>query len=682
MIPRRMLGPLLYTVLLCTCSGEPSGSSGPSEPSGVKSIVLEATVTTLSALGQKVTITAQGVNAQGEPVPLSQVSWSSTNDSVASVSSAGEVTAHKNGVVKISASAGGVSGEIAITVLQRATRLAMAAAETLFTALGDTVSIVAQAFDSSGAPVSAPVTWSSSQTGIARVSGSGIVTSAGNGSATVTGRIGPVSAVIGFAVQQEPAHVSISGAPGLIRAVGASFDLTAAVRDRNQHPIVSPVVTWDSPDTAVLLISSAGRITTAGVGTATITAHSGPASSTFDVDVMTSRRLPIDPYLATPAAGALWELPVVVIAFIPTADGVNVDVRKAPGFWSLDPMTLDTVEQRVLDFSRRRKMMVEEGSRFHGYKDSAAQPSIGYRVVDYIIVYDIPPAGTHVWPGRAGSPRFFDYFKIFADWGIAATIQQSGVREVWLAESSFDMSFPSYDPAIMDTLDMRVAFESNMSSPTTGDVSNSFRWNDDLPVFGHTYVVYGVSYRRTQAEAVHNVGHQLEAALAYVNWLQDGNTDLFWKQFVGQSALGAFITGRAGWTHMPPNTTSDYDYLNPSPVSSDIEDWRPDGSGARTLVNLNTWASLTYPWPGGPPRDQMAESQWYIYWMQNHPGRGNRIPHGGNWMSNWWAFFGDWDAAISTGLGLYGAQPAATVGSGGYARHVGPPHGTLPVHLE
>jgi hypothetical protein len=327
-------------------------------------------------------------------------------------------------------------------------------------------------------------------------------------------------------------------------------------------------------------------------------------------------------------------------------------------------MSLDSVEQRVLDYSRRRKMMIEQGSRFHGYKDPAALPSIGYRVVEHIIVYDITPPGTRTWPGALGSPRFPDFFRLFADLGLDQLIPQQGIREVWLAESSFDAGFPSYDPAIHDTLDARANFESNMSSPTTGDVSNSFRWNDDLPVYGHTYVLYGINFRRSQAEAVHNVGHQLEAMLSHVNWLQDGNSDLFWKQFVGQSPGGAFITGRAGWTHMPPNTTANYDYLNSTLVPSDIEDWRPDGAGSKTSVNVNTWGSLVYPWPGTTSFSQKTESQWYTYWMQNHPGRGNQIPNGVNWMTNWWAFFGDWDAAITSGLGLYGSQPAAARGSG------------------
>jgi hypothetical protein len=191
-----------------------------------------------------------------------------------------------------------------------------------------------------------------------------------------------------------------------------------------------------------------------------------------------------------------------------------------------------------------------------------------------------------------------------------------------------------------------------MASPTTGDISNSNRDPLDLPVLSHTYTVYGMNFRRTQAEAVHNVGHQLEAMFAYVNQRTEGNTNLFWKQFVGQDAGGAFVTGRAGWTHMPPNTTGHYDYLNATLVKSDIEDWRPDGSGATKPVNVNTWGNLTFPWPGAMEFPQRVETQWYIYWFQSMPGLDNHIPRGSGEMTNWWCFVGDWDRAIRSNAGL------------------------------
>ncbi|HKV40917.1 MAG TPA: hypothetical protein VJX67_17040 [Blastocatellia bacterium] len=65
---------------------------------------------------------------------------------------------------------------------------------------------------------------------------------------------------------------------------------------------------------------------------------------------------------------------------------------------------------------------------------------------------------------------------------------------------------------------------------------------------------------------------------------------------------GSFITGRCGWTHMPPNTTTNYDYENMTSVSSDIEDWTPETVGQTKQVNALTWGSIPYTWPSGEVR--------------------------------------------------------------------------------
>ena len=94
---------------------------------------------------------------------------------------------------------------------------------------------------------------------------------------------------------------------------------------------------------------------------------------------------------------------------------------------------------------------------------------------------------------------------------------------------------------------------------------------------------------------------------------------------------------------------------NLTPVKSDIEDWTPDNSGAKKLVDVNTYGDLPYPWPEADATKipQRIESQWYIYWMQNMPGHGNQIRYGQKQITNWWIFTADWDAAISSSVGLF-----------------------------
>jgi len=464
-----------------------------------------------------------------------------------------------------------------------------------------------------------------------------------------------------------------AGMRDTVRGVGVKFPLRVTGQDALGRRFQVTGARWTSSNLSVATVDSAGVVQARTEGRTEVNATVSGLTARWTADVVRMRRLAVDPYLATPIAGAAWEVPVVLIEYLPTSDGFGLDTLKAPDFYWFNPLSLDSIESMNLALAKRRKMMVEQGSRFRGYRDAAALPSLGYRVVEHIIVYDqIPPHPTKRATDLPGHPRFEDWHAVISNLGLEPLLRQRVVREMWVAWSSFDGNFPSYKPNVQRLEDMRVGWESNMSSPTTGDISNSDRDNADAPVLAHTYIIYGINFRRSQAEAVHNVGHQVESMFSHVARRQDGNDRLFWRDFVGQDAQGAFITGRAGWTHMPPNTVGNYDYLNTALVSSDIEDWRPDNGGTKRQVNVNTWGALTYPWPGAQDFGQRVESQWYTYWFQNFPGRGNRIQHGMNWMTNWWRFVADWDSAIGSGLGLYAPTQAAEMGRGEGARYTVP----------
>jgi len=451
----------------------------------------------------------------------------------------------------------------------------------------------------------------------------------------------------------------VNGSPQLY-GIGSTMTLQANVIDQNGQAINGLDIQWFSTNLNIASVSENGSVTTHAEGVVNIVAGFDSLTDTLSTKVIRVKKIPVDSYLATPIENAIWEIPVAIVAFLPTADGINIDVSKIPLFFNLEPRSLSQIESDILNIFRRKKMAIEQGSRFRGYSDPNARPSIGYRIIEQIIVYDLIPASPHF---EINGVQAADYFTVMTGLGLDSLVNNEGVREIWLTMDSFDIGYPSYDPAVHDLKDRRWIPESNMSSPITGDISNSFRL-PDLPILDHTYVIYGIAWHRSQAEAIHNVGHQFEAMFSHVNYLQDLNTNLFWRNFVGQNNQNQFISGRAGWTHMPPNTTDHYDYLNSRVVSSDIEDWRPDGSGTLKAVSVNTWAAHSHPWPGQQEFGQRTETQWYIYWMQNFPGHGNQIPHGDQWMTNWWSIFADWDAAITSGLGLYGPTPSAVAGNG------------------
>ena len=336
--------------------------------------------------------------------------------------------------------------------------------------------------------------------------------------------------------------------------------------------------------------------------------------------------------LRAPAPGAQWVVPVVSICYLPTRDGVNLDPRATDL-----QATLFGMYDKVAMMTRQIKFSLEEGSRYHGYRSRSAPPSLGYKVVAMITVTEDVPRDPVAIRGKPNAHRI-DYKKVLERFGGQDWVDEQGVKEFWVWTYHYG--------------DLEVA-ESNMSSPFSGDISNSERREDDLPIYHHSYIVYNYNYERSAAEAVHDHGHQLEAMLSYICKKQDGNTRLWREQFMGYDEKDKVTLGRCGWTHMPPNTAKGYDYQNKTSVLSDIFDWTPGGSGRKVAVSAQTWGELAYPWPGGIVPEQKTEAQWYIFWRQSIPGLGNSIDDEGQTLTNWWEFVGDWDGAIVRNLGLH-----------------------------
>jgi concanavalin A-like lectin/glucanase superfamily protein/all-beta uncharacterized protein len=425
--------------------------------------------------------------------------------------------------------------------------------------------------------------------------------------------------------------------------------------------VPSSQATLISSDPSVLMVTPAGEIVGVKPGTATLTATFQGFNTSVSINVhapvLEPRIQTISNYLATPAEGALYEMPVVILRYLPTADGKNLDVAWAPDFWSLNPIPLVQLEQTLDLYDPIVKFMLEEGSRFRGYGSQTSPPSLGYRVVAIITVYEPTPPGRAKFQG--GLPLYdAEWFQIFERFGIRDYVNKMGVKEIWMYWGGVQPGIPSYDPAIHPPENLREGWESNMSSPTTGDISNSNRDNTDLPIYDHSYIVYGRNIRRLDPVTIHGDGHQLEQMFDAVNRRQTGDSQLFWQKFVGVSTTGQWQRGRAGDTHHPPNANTDYDYQNFEAFDSDIMDWKPDG-GKTTPFSAATYGNVPYKFPNNYLLDffgSIPEPNWYIFWRQSLPGFDNNIPFGTNRMTNWWQFIGDWDAANRAGLGLY--EPA------------------------
>lgn len=424
---------------------------------------------------------------------------------------------------------------------------------------------------------------------------------------------------------------------------------------------------WLSSNPSVAYVDSNGYIISLKKGAALICAkYKDLVSNNINVRVEKALR-PIkhvtnDPVINVPAEGAIKKVPVLIISFVPTADNINVDRSYSPNL-SGTTETIQAFEDTVASYIKRIKFAREQGSRFRNFKDSLAKPYIGYEVLDFITIYEPLPPFFRLYGINENTLQYGpDYEQIFDRLDVKDYVENKGVKEIWFWASGVVETHPGYDPSITPPENFRATFESNMSSPLTGDISNSNRGNDDLPVYDKSYVVIHNTHHRDQTVNMEPYTHQMEAMITYINERQDGNRELFWKKFVGNIDPYNQL-GRCGWTHSPPNTLINYGYFSyiqrdpnlVQPVLCDNEDWKPDNSGEKTLVSYHNWEDKVYDWPEGDSHFPLRnELQWFIYWMQCIPGYENEIPYlTDQEITNWWDITACWDSVIVNDIGLY-----------------------------
>lgn len=140
---------------------------------------------------------------------------------------------------------------------------------------GRTLPLAAVARDAAGGPVgSRPISWSSSNTQIATVSSSGVVTARAVGEARIAASTGGRSALSTITVTaREVASVQITPVAISVR-VGRSASLQARALDADGQPLVDRPITWSSANTGIATVSADGALTAVAPGATTVTATS------------------------------------------------------------------------------------------------------------------------------------------------------------------------------------------------------------------------------------------------------------------------------------------------------------------------------------------------------------------------------------------------------------------------
>lgn len=245
---------------------------------------VEATGVTVSSTAVTLEVDkTQAITAKVSPDKADQsVTWTSSNTSVAAVSSNGTITAKAVGTATITAkTTNGKTAAVAVTVKAvEATSVAITASVNSCL-VNSTIALAAKV---SPDKASQSVTWTSSNTSVATVSSSGVVTAKAVGTTTITAKTAnSKSATYTITVNPVTATAITLSETSKELAQDATVTLRATIVPAN---VTDKAITWTSSNSSVATVDTNGKVTAKAAGTATITvktANSKTATCTITV---------------------------------------------------------------------------------------------------------------------------------------------------------------------------------------------------------------------------------------------------------------------------------------------------------------------------------------------------------------------------------------------------------------
>ncbi|MEX2528963.1 MAG: Ig-like domain-containing protein [Gemmatimonadota bacterium] len=188
------------TATISAASGEASGSATVSVTADPEPdfVIVSPDPLTLEYLGAQGTLSADVRDAGENPIPGASVTWTSDDAGIASVDPEGVVTAVAVGQTSITATtSNGAFGTSTVTVTQVPATVTLDPTSLSFTYLGEATQLAATVLDAGGSTIPSPsISWESTDTEIAMVDGTGLVTAQGEGEAQITAQAGDATDVV------------------------------------------------------------------------------------------------------------------------------------------------------------------------------------------------------------------------------------------------------------------------------------------------------------------------------------------------------------------------------------------------------------------------------------------------------------------------------------------------------
>ena len=265
-------------------------------------------------IGTTQQLTATTLDSVGNALTGRVVTWATSDSTKARVSTSGLATAVAAGTATITATSEGKTGTSVFTLALPPVATVAVAPLAASVAFGATQALTATLKDAGGNVLTGrTVTWSSSNTSVATVSSTGVVTGVAQGTATVTaesdGRSGASAVTITLPTPVSTvSRVDITPS-SLTLNVAQSSVVNASVRDASGNVIAGKSVIWATSNSSIVSGTVNGNSATllgVGTGNAVVTATVDGVSASLPVTVTAAAvaSVVITPSVTTIAVGA------------------------------------------------------------------------------------------------------------------------------------------------------------------------------------------------------------------------------------------------------------------------------------------------------------------------------------------------------------------------------------------
>jgi len=263
-------------------------TDGPTEPKQrLAAITVELSQSSIRVY-ESVRAVAHGRDEAGNAVGTGPVSWSTTpadRSSLTTYPDSAAVEAYAEGSLTITARSGAIQGTAQLTILPAIVASVSLGSSSRSIVRGDTLRLYAVLKNVRGLVMEGrEVSWHSSDSSIATVTSSGLVSAGAAGKAIIRATVGDVTATVDLTVLMPVAKVVVQPATVAID-YGDTIVLAATLTDESGAELTGRRVTWRSDTLSIAAVDSVGRVVATGIGRTGVTATSEGRSGSASVEV-------------------------------------------------------------------------------------------------------------------------------------------------------------------------------------------------------------------------------------------------------------------------------------------------------------------------------------------------------------------------------------------------------------